>query len=342
MILGSYPKVSIIVPAYNSARYIERLIRSFSDQTYRSFEVIFVDDCSDDDTSEIAERYMLNLNINHKVIKLQANHGVGYARNIGIKEADGKYICFVDSDDALKPTFLEKLVDEAEKRNLELVFCAFDEIDSETGCVISQSCERKGKLPNVIDGKACLKKVLKGDFAVDLVVTLFKKELLDESGLLFSPYRRIGEDREFIYKALLEANKVYGIGEGLYLYYRHSYSVTKQQWYEKYRPSYDVGLYLKLIKYVREKGYDSQLESIIKRYSLSVSVLKMLSGFILHGQDDLFWRAVENPRIKEMLKYSYGTFWRRPEIPFKAFLALYFPKVFYNRYLKQRLRSMKG
>lgn len=340
MTLGSCPKVSIIVPAYNSAQYIERLIRSFNNQTYRNFEVIFVDDCSADGTPEIAERHMLNLSINHKVIKLQTNHGVSHARNVGIREAGGKYICFVDSDDVLKPTFLEKLVGEAEKRNLELAFCAFDEIDSETGCLISRSCRGKSNLPGVISGKACLKRVLKGNVAVDLFVTLFKKELLNESGLLFSPYRRIGEDREFIYKALLEAKKVYGVPEALYLYYRHPYSVTKQQWYEKYRPSYDVGLYLKLIKYVREKEYDSQLEKIIKSYSLSVSVLKMLSGFILHGQDDLFWRAVENPRIRGMLKYSYGTFWRRPEIPFKAFLVLYFPQVFYGRYLKQRVRSM--
>ena len=80
---------------------------------------------------------------------------------------------------------------------------------------------------------------------------------------------------------------------------------------------------------------------MIERYSLARATLKMLPNFILHDEDEKFWKALRNEKIRQFLKYSYSTFLDKPEIPFKAFLALHFPKVFYRRYAKQRKRSFK-
>ena len=80
---------------------------------------------------------------------------------------------------------------------------------------------------------------------------------------------------------------------------------------------------------------------MIERYSLARATLKMLPNFILHDEDEKFWKALRNEKIRQFLKYSYSTFLDKPEIPFKAFLALHFPKIFYRRYVKQREKNLK-
>ena len=102
----------------------------------------------------------------------------------------------------------------------------------------------------------------------------------------------------------------------------------RQKWHDKLEYCFSVGLSLKMMKYIREKGYDEELITLLERYYTSRQALKMLSNFILQGNDDTYWKALQNPKIREMLRYSYPTFFDKPEVPFKAFLALHFPKIF--------------
>lgn len=95
------PKVSVIIPSYNSAQYIGEAIESVFAQTYRDFEIIVVDDGSIDDTKEVLSPY-----INRIVYLFQVNGGVAKARNAGIRNAQGEYIAFLDADDVW---FSEKL-----------------------------------------------------------------------------------------------------------------------------------------------------------------------------------------------------------------------------------------
>lgn len=94
------PTVSVIIPTYNRSGFIARAIKSVLDQTYQDFEIIIVDDCSTDNTEEV-----LNSFKDHRIryIKLKANGGAQAARNVGIKSASGKYVTFLDSDDAWMP-----------------------------------------------------------------------------------------------------------------------------------------------------------------------------------------------------------------------------------------------
>ena len=85
-------------------------------------------------------------------------------------------------------------------------------------------------------------------------------------------------------------------------------------------------------------SYDKELVTFLKRYYTSHQTLKMLSNFILQGNDEVYWMALRNNNIREMLKHSYPNVWSKPEVPFKAFLALHFPKIFYRRYVRQRER----
>lgn len=99
-------KFSVIIPIYNSEATITNTLNSVINQTYKDFEIILVDDGSFDNTKKNIEAFFKNKNIIYKYI-YQANNGVSAARNRGIKEAQGEYIAFLDSDDMWHPQKLE-------------------------------------------------------------------------------------------------------------------------------------------------------------------------------------------------------------------------------------------
>jgi len=114
------PKVSIIIPTYNRAKFIRQSIDSVLNQTYKNIELIVVNDGSGDNTSEIVEEYRRQY---PGIIKYfyQENKGPSAARNKGIKEAQGEYIAFIDSDDYFLPDFLNKCMTYLISENYDLV-----------------------------------------------------------------------------------------------------------------------------------------------------------------------------------------------------------------------------
>lgn len=100
--------VSVIMPSYNTAKYIERSIKSVQAQTYCDWELIIVDDCSTDNTDDIVVSYLKDERI--KYIKNDVNSGAAVSRNRALREAKGKWIAFLDSDDLWLPEKLEKQV----------------------------------------------------------------------------------------------------------------------------------------------------------------------------------------------------------------------------------------
>lgn len=113
--------VSIVVPVYNTEKYLEECIESIIHQTYKNLEIIFVDDGSTDSSVDIINKYKEQDN-RIKLIK-QKNQYAGVARNNGMKHATGKYIMFLDSDDYFKLNMIEKMHKAAVKYDTELVAC---------------------------------------------------------------------------------------------------------------------------------------------------------------------------------------------------------------------------
>lgn len=102
------PKVSIIVPIYNTSKYLPTCLDSILEQTYPNLEIILIDDGSTDSSGKIADQYArkhTNIRVTH-----QKNQGQSAARNVGLSKATGSYITFIDSDDKMKPTFIAKLL----------------------------------------------------------------------------------------------------------------------------------------------------------------------------------------------------------------------------------------
>ena len=102
------PLISVIIPVYNVEKYIANCVESVLNQTYANFEVILVDDGSPDNSGAICDKYAMK-DSRVRVIHKQ-NKGVSAARNTGIDESRGKYICFIDSDDWIEATYLEDFV----------------------------------------------------------------------------------------------------------------------------------------------------------------------------------------------------------------------------------------
>ena len=116
------PKISVISPVYNISRYLTRCMDSLRGQTLREIEVLFVDDRGTDNSVEIIRNYIAahGLRDNWRVITMPKNSGPGAARNIGIQEAKGEYIAFVDADDWAEPAMFEVLYNAAKETNADL------------------------------------------------------------------------------------------------------------------------------------------------------------------------------------------------------------------------------
>ena len=124
------PLVSIIIPCFNSEKFIAETVRSVQNQTYNNWEIIVVDDCSSDNTVALILEMAKTDNRIH-FFQLAENSGTGVARNKGLSNANGRYISFLDADDLWKPNKLDKQVEFLIKQNLPFTFSFYDCIDEE-------------------------------------------------------------------------------------------------------------------------------------------------------------------------------------------------------------------
>ena len=113
-------KISIIIPNYNSEKYISQTLNSIINQTYKSWEVILVDDCSNKETIKILKKFKRNKKI--KIFFLKRNKGAAYCRNFAIKKAKSEFLAFLDSDDLWKKNKLKKQFNFMKKNNLKFSF----------------------------------------------------------------------------------------------------------------------------------------------------------------------------------------------------------------------------
>ncbi len=122
------PLVSIITPLYNSEAFIDQTIKSILNQTYSNWELLLIDDCSTDNTIQIATKYVTT-NSNIKLLQNKTNSGAAISRNNGITEAKGDYIAFLDADDLWKPKKLEVQVQFMQTNNCDVSFSSYEQIN---------------------------------------------------------------------------------------------------------------------------------------------------------------------------------------------------------------------
>lgn len=205
-------KISIITPAYNGEKYVVSCVESLLLQTLQEIEIIFVDDASTDATGAMLDMVAQQYPQKVKVIHLPENHGAGGARNIGIEQARGEYIGFVDIDDAVTKDMYEKLYLEAKAGNYDVVDCGyFDEAGDRA--IIYTSDELKGKM----NGTKREKLIVSGGY---ICTKIFKREFWLKQKLVFRE-NVILEDSEIVSKVFATMDSIGNVKEILY-YYRNT------------------------------------------------------------------------------------------------------------------------
>lgn len=198
--------VSIIIPVYNVARYLDDCLNSVLKQTYTNLEMIVVDDGSTDESLEICRSYAAK----DKRLKVfhQDNAGVSAARNIGLNIMTGKYVLFIDSDDKIEQDMVKNLVkaiDQSER--IDAVFCGYKEFDNETGTIIKEVVPNKSKIVDRDDGVA----EIFGEYSTMLWNKMFRCSIIDKADL-FDVTLKIGEDELWMVNVLKKANNIMLIG----------------------------------------------------------------------------------------------------------------------------------
>lgn len=143
--------VSIITPMYNSERYIEYTIESVLKQTYTDWEMLIIDDCSTDKSADIAKSYAKK-DSRIKYIRVKENRGVSHARNIGLKEAEGQFIAFLDSDDIWNNKKLQKQVEFMKDNNYIITFTSYELIGEN-----NEKLDKVVRVPKEVDYNTLLK-----------------------------------------------------------------------------------------------------------------------------------------------------------------------------------------
>lgn len=185
------PLVSIIVPMYNVEPFIEECIDSLLRQTLSDIEIILVNDGTPDRSGEIAEDYAKR-DARIWVIH-QANGGLSSARNTGIKAARGTYIGFVDGDDYVSSAMFQRLTEEAEQNQLDIVGCGFYKQSSDRRTYVPPQLEANRVLtkPEMTEQ---LKHAHETRFIWYVWRYLYRRELFERANLLFDEDIRFAED----------------------------------------------------------------------------------------------------------------------------------------------------
>lgn len=131
------PLISIVIPCFRAEKFLSQTLQSVSNQTYKNWELLVVEDGSKDSTEAIVQKFRME-NPGHEIqyIRLDQNRGPSAARNRGIFHAKGFWIAFLDSDDLWSSEHLKSLIETADKNLSDLCYCSVDFFDSETGKVL--------------------------------------------------------------------------------------------------------------------------------------------------------------------------------------------------------------
>lgn len=276
--------VSIIIPTYNSEKFLDRTISGVINQSYQNWELIIVDDCSKDKTVDIVRSWEKK-DSRIRFVGLRFNSGgPAHPKNIGFKEARGEYIAFLDHDDEWLPEKLEKQVaflENIDNAKFSLVTCdAFIYIDNKRYNYVTPIYEADEQLINL----------LRGDFVLSCSSILVNKEIFYQIGD-FDEYLKCFDDWDFYIKMVENNYHIGVVSEKLFIWHAQKMGIEKRlNSLEKIRE-------LEHILDKHKESYLSNQASYAKNLR-SLGVLYCLSGEFKKGRD----------YIKKALVLSYQVF----------------------------------
>lgn len=256
--------VTVIMPIYNIGECLKYSFKSVQNQSYKNIEILLIDDGSSDNTPAIAKDLATKdsrVRVVHK-----ENGGVSSARNLGIDNAQGEYIAFIDGDDIVAPTYIEQLLNACKGRALSV--CMHTRISS-----YDFSFQDYTGTYDILNAYECAKKVLRGAFPISACASLYSKEKI---GTIRFPVGVCNnEDKFFLFQYLLKNEKdfVAITNDKLYGYYVREGSATRSAW----NGSRDVIQIADEMYTMTEKTYPEWIElAQVNRIRARLDVLKSI------------------------------------------------------------------
>lgn len=301
---------SLIVPVYNVEKYIGECLASILNQTYKDYELILVNDGTLDKSMDIAHELLKDSNIDSKIIN-QTNHGLSYARNIGLKNSKGKYIWYIDSDDTIKSNALEIL-----SHHLSYDIICFNFNVNSNPYIINykeaHSIDEKYLMVSI----SAWNRVCKRSFLID-------NQLYFKNGILY-------EDIELVPTFILYTKNIGFIDDVLYNYMIHSNSITTNKEFNISKLDHinSVRSMLEVFKEHKELDtYKEELEAII----YANVVIRFIADVVFYPKDIY---EMCNKELKKLLS-DYNLNWKHNKyIKQKSiFHKLYYMAYDHNLYL---------
>lgn len=249
-------RLSIIIPVYNSGKYLEKCISSIKRNKCEEYEIIIIDDGSNDGTSEICDKYSDEFQI--KVIH-QKNSGVSNARNRGLKLARGEYITFVDSDDYVSPDYVGTIIQKINTQK-DIYFFGSNKIEGNKKTKCREWIYRTKDRFNI---ERIYDVVLSGK-SNEPWDKVFKKRIIDENNIKFNVNVGLGEDIIFTLDYLKYVKSCELIKKDIYNYRILYTGLSRKPWDIGVLENRDA-LFLKMIELIECK----QLENDVKEHAYS-------------------------------------------------------------------------
>lgn len=271
-------KVSVIIPTFNSEKFIKRAIYSVLIQSYEDFELIIVDDCSTDNTVKIIESFNDD---RIKIVKHDVNTGVGVARQTGLKYTTGDFVLFVDSDDYLKDDFIEMCVLLQKQENADIIYTSFSisfPNAFQTMCAGDYLMEKEATLQLYYTNQI---KFLTGK--------LIRRSLCDK--IVWSN-NRIGEDCQTLYMLMYEAELVRSSSYTGYIHVWREGSLLANK-PQKYVLIGSLYAEIDVIKFLIEKNNKRLLDYQINNWLVQYRQMKVTEGDIPVEMIDWYNKVIE-------------------------------------------------
>ena len=286
--------ISIIVPVYNVEKYFDGCMESLLGQTYEEFEVIVINDGSTDGSAVLCDKWAEK----DKRVRVvhQENKGLAAVRNKGLELARGEYIAWVDSDDYVDKSYLEKMLETRENTRADMVMCSFyTDTDGTVECTGKRVFHVE-----TMDRQAFLERL----YTHGMYSVVWNKLLPREAyqGVQF-PVGRVFEDSSVMRQLTARCKKIVVIDEPLYFYRRHGESITLQQRNEAKSIKYTNDMYLWLKEEIDEyrKEQNAKLVAMASRY-LCDAIICYSEG--IRRKNLRKWKMIYREYEKEIRSYK--------------------------------------
>ncbi len=209
--------ISIVVPVYNAERFLEETVRTVQSQTYQAWELLLVDDCSNDESRNIALR-MTEQDARVRLICQETNQGAARARNRGMQEAKGRYLCFLDADDIWEIDKLQQELAFMKEKQAGFVFTGYEFAD-EAGCGLGKVVT----VPEQITYREALKNT-----TIFTSTVMLDREIIEDKYICMPEIP--SEDTATWWQILKQYGVAYGLNKNLVKYRRSENTLSSNKW----------------------------------------------------------------------------------------------------------------